>query len=156
MVYCRHFIVKCYIDTAKMNYLLKFIYFSIGQIYISLKIILLSLYLINQICCVYSLTKKKMISTSLNSQCFAIFLSTRQSKKSSLYHSSLCDCTTVYTSFPIQSNKSIDLLASWQQSSSNSALALNTNKKFSISSPKRRFNQISAFPWAKSAPENLI
>lgn len=99
---------------------------------------------------------KKMKSPSLNSQCFAIFLRTRKSKKSSLYDSSPCDCSIVYTSFPIQSNKSIDLLTSWQWSSSNSALALNTNKKFSISLPKRRFNQISAFPWAKSAPENLI
>lgn len=41
-----------------MNYLLKFMYFPIGQIYSSLRISLPSLYLINQIYYVYSLTKK--------------------------------------------------------------------------------------------------
>lgn len=145
------------IDSEKMNYLLKFICSSIGQIYSSLRIFLPSLNLLNQICYVYSLCKKKkkMNSASLNSQHFAIFLSTRKSK-SSLYHSSPCDCSIVCTSFPIPSNKSIDLPTSWQWSSSNSALALNTNKKFSKSSPKRRFNQISPFPWAKSAPQNSI
>lgn len=142
------------IDSEKMNYLLKFIYFSIGQIYSSLKIFLPSLNLINQICYVYSLTKK-MNPASLNSQHFSIFLSTRKSK-SCLYQSSPCNCSIVCARFPIPSNKSIDLLTSWQWSSSNSALALNTNKKFSISSPKRPFNQVSPFPWAKSAPQNSI
>lgn len=99
---------------------------------------------------------KKLNATSLNSQCSAIFLNTRKIKDLLFVSFFPCECFIVYIPFPIQSNKNIDLLTSWQWSSSNSALALNTNKKFSISSPKRQFNQISAFPWAKSAPENLI
>lgn len=131
-------------DSEKMNYLFNFIYFSIGQTYSSLKIFLPSLNLINQIWYVYSLTKN-------NELCFFEFpaffnLSNHQEIKElfvSLFSLWLFYCCT---NFPIPSNKSIDLLTSWQWSSSNSALALNTNKKFSISSPKRRFNQISPFP----------
>lgn len=55
-----------------MDYLLKFIYFSVGQIYISLKIFLPFLYLISQIYYVYSLTPKKN-SASLNSAFCNIF-----------------------------------------------------------------------------------
>lgn len=77
-------------------------------------------------------------------------------RKEALNSTFLSQSPVEYTSFPIQSNKIIDLPALWHSSPSNSALALNTNKKFSIRSPRRQFNHISAFPKAKSAIENLI
>lgn len=154
VVYCWHFTVKWFYRFWKNELFIEvYIFFHWADIQF-LENILPSLNLINPICYVYSLTKK-MNPASLNSQHFSIFLSTRKSK-SCLYQSSPCNCSIVCARFPIPSNKSIDLLTSWQWSSSNSALALNTNKKFSISSPKRPFNQVSPFPWAKSAPQNSI